>query len=246
MKHTNLYSVIFSLIFIITVKAQFNYLPAPVGNHQIVKHSQFSLSYNEENEQADWVAYELTVRETEIKRKRCDCFKQDDSVVTGSAKPSDYISTGFDKGHLSPAADNNISDSANAESFLMSNISPQLPGFNRGIWSDLEDWVRLQALTYNRIYVVSGPVFINDLGKLGSDSVAIPGYFYKVLLRFDGNKAKTIAFLIPQIGATGKINDYIVTVNTIETLTGIDFFPALDNSEENKIESQFEPNKWGF
>lgn len=246
MKFKTIYSLIFTLVFFVTVKAQFNYLPAKVGDHQVVKHIEYTLSYNEDNEQPDWVAYELTGQEAEMQRTRCNCFKKDTSVITGSATTADYSSTGFDKGHLSPAADNNISDSANAASFLMSNMSPQLPGFNRGIWADLEDWVRQQAIKYGKIYIVSGPVFINDLGTIGKDSVTIPGYFYKVLLRFDGDQAKTIAFLIPQIGSIGKIQDYIVTVNTIETLTGIDFFPALKDNVENKIESQLEPNKWGF
>ena len=246
MKLNYLFELLFFCAYLIPVQAQFNYLPAKIGDHQIVKHGQYTLSYNEANEQADWVAYELTSAEASASGNRCDCFKKDTAVKTGSAKPEDYASTGFDKGHLTPSADNYISDTANAESFLMSNISPQLPGLNRGLWADLEDWVRRQALIYNRIYVVTGPVFINDLGKLGSDSVTIPGYFYKVLLRFNGSKVKTIAFLIPQVGATGTIKDYIVPVNTIETLTGIDFFPALNNSAENKIESQYEPGQWGL
>lgn len=121
----------------------------------------------------------------------------------------------------------------------MSNMSPQLSGFNRGIWADLESWVRDQAEIYSTIYVVTGPVFVNNLGTIGSNNVTISGYFYKVLLRFDGTKAKTIAFLLPHVGATGQIKDYVVTVNTIETLTGLDFYPALSNSIENRVESQY-------
>jgi endonuclease G len=226
--------------------AQFNYLPAPAGSHQIISYTQFTLSYNEEHEQADWVAYELTDDEAAMQHSRCDCFKSDQQITTGSASKDDYTSTGFDKGHLSPAADNNMSDQANEESFLMSNMSPQLPGFNRGIWEELEQWVRQQAMVRTNIYVVVGPVFINNLGKLGTNEVTIPGYFYKVLLRFDGNVPKTIAFLLPQVGSIGHLKDYIVTVNTIETLTGLDFFPELEPSVENKVESQYEPGKWGL
>ena len=239
-------SFLFLAYYCSSALAQFNYLPAPVGNHQILTYTQFTLSYNEEHEQPDWVAYELTRTEALMFHDRCDCFHSDTDVTTGSASSSDYSSTGFDKGHLCPSADNNMSDDANRESFLMSNMSPQLPGFNRGIWADLEDWVRAQAVNYDTVYVVTGPVFVNNLGQLGTNNVTIPGYFYKIVLRFEDTKVKIIAFLLPQVGAVGQIQDYIVTANTIETLTGLDFFPALSSSVENKAESQFEKSTWGF
>lgn len=241
-----LFTLFFCLLSVSLTYSQFQYLPAQVDSHQEVDYSHFTLSYNEQNEQADWVAYMLTKEQAQMSRDRCDCFKTDANIGTGSATQTDYTSSGFDKGHLSPAADNNMSAQANEESFLFSNMSPQLPGFNRGIWADLEEWVRQQAIAHDTIYVVTGPVFRNNLGKMGPDSVTIPGYFYKCILRFDGTTAKTIAFLLPQVGATGEIKDYVVTVNTIETLTGIDFFPALDNSIENKAESQYELTKWGL
>jgi len=236
-----------SVLLACNVTAQtFSYLPAETNGHQKLTYTQFTLSYNEEHEQPDWVAYELTQDEATMNRERCDCFAKDDNVTTGSATESDYQSTGFDKGHLSPAADNNMSEQANRESFLMSNMSPQLPSFNRGIWAELESWVRAQAILHNTIYVVTGPVFLNNLGAIGANKVTIPGYFFKTLLRFDGDKAKSIGFLLPQVGATGNIEDYVVPVNTLESLTGIDFFPELSNSVENRVESQYELRRWGF
>lgn len=243
---TLVFTLLIAACSTIGISQDFNYLPAKVSDHQIITYTQFTLSYNEEHEQADWVAYELTREEVAMKEDRCDCFKSDKNVTTKSAAKSDYSSTGFDLGHLSPAADNNLSKKANKESFLMSNISPQLPGFNRGIWKALEEWTRQQAISDSIIYVVTGPVFVNNLGTLGKNEVSIPGYFYKVLLKKKDKKMLSIAFLIPQIGATGQIEDYIVTVNTIETITGIDFFPALGKSVEDKIESQYQTNNWGF
>ena len=225
---------------------EFNYLPAIVGDHQVISYTQFTLSYNEQHEQADWVAYELTSEEVAMKQDRCNCFKSDPNVITMSAAKNDYKSSGYDRGHLSPAADNNLSEEANEESFLMSNMSPQLPKFNRGIWKRLEGWVRNQATEHKSVYVVTGPVFIRNLGAIGKNNVTIPGYYYKVLLRMNNSKIRTIAFLIPQQYTTSDIKDYIVTVNRIETITGIDFFPELDNSIENKIESQSQPKKWGL
>ncbi|PCJ28519.1 MAG: DNA/RNA endonuclease [Flavobacteriales bacterium] len=245
MKNILLFSIALFICLGFTVD-DFNYLPATVGSNQVLKYTQFTLSYNEEHEQADWVAYELTDAEVAASQPRCNCFTTDKDVTTGSATKKDYTSTGFDKGHLSPAADNNMSEKANRESFLMSNMSPQLPQFNRNIWAKLEDWVRHKATEYKKIYVVTGPVFVNNLGTISNKKITIPGYYYKTILRFDGDKVKTIAFLLPHVGAVGELKDYVVPVNTIETLTGIDFYPELSSSIENKVESQLETKKWGF
>lgn len=243
-------AIIISLLFYIVLAGnkpvEFNYLPSAVGENQIISYSQFTLSYNEQHEQADWVAYELSYDEVKMKQERCDCFKADKNIESKSASKSDYRSTGFDLGHLSPAADNNLSPLANEESFFMSNISPQIPSFNRGIWKELEEWVRTKALEYNSVYVITGPVFVNNLGKIGKNEVTIPGYYYKVLLRNDSNTIKSVAFLIPHLAYSNNIKDFIVPVNTVETITGIDFFPHLDNSIENRIESQYQPGNWGF
>ena len=226
--------------------SEFNYLPDNVNDHQIIEYTQFTLSYNEQHEQADWVAYELTGEEVAMKLPRCNCFKSDTNVITISSSTGDYKLSGYDKGHLSPAADNNMSDTANRESFLMSNMSPQLPKFNRGIWKSLESWVRKKATEHKSVYVVTGPVFISNLGAIGENNVTVPGYYYKVLLRMNRSKIRSIAFLIPQQFSTSDIKDYIVTINYVETITGLDFFPDLDSSIENKIEAQLQPKKWGL
>ena len=224
----------------------FNHLPTNSSDNQLLEYTQFTISFNADHKQADWVAYELTAEEVAADMDRCDCFAKDKQITTVSPVSSDYSSTGFDKGHLAPAADNNMSELANRESFLMSNMSPQLPQFNRGIWADLEAWVREQATAHDVIYVATGPVFVNNLGHISDKEITIPGYFYKTILRFEEGKPKTIAFLLPHVGAVGELKDYIVSVNTVETMTGIDFYPALENKEENRAESQISPKKWGF
>ena len=239
----------FLLILILFAKvsfAQFNYLPSEIPGHQVVSYTQFTLSYNELKEQADWVAYELDKNEVQMTEPRCNCFSKDNRILSGSATPDDYVNSGFDKGHLSPSEDNQLSAENNRESFLMSNMSPQLHRFNNGIWKQLEIWVRQKAVEFDTVYVVSGPVFINNLGTIGKDSVTVPGYFYKALLRFENGSPKTIAFLIPQIGAVGELKDYIVPVNALESLTGIDFFPALNDSVENNVESRDNSSQWGL
>lgn len=244
--------IISVLVFLLSANlyAQFNYLPDSIEGHPVLHYSEFSLSYNEMHEQADWVAYQLTKTELEVARDRCDCFASDDSIATGSASPNDYSSSGFDRGHLAPSSTTKISEQANRESFLMTNMSPQLPGFNRGgfIWERLEEWEKQMAEEHDTLYVVTGPVFVNNLGHIGSNEVTIPGYFYKVILRFDEEgKAKTIAFLIPHVGSSNaELEDYIIPINALEQITGVDFFPSLPSSSENRVESQFAPTQWGF
>ncbi len=238
--------VLLSFLLIKVSYAQFNYLPGTIPGHQVVKYTQFTLSYNEKHEQADWVAYELDSAEAQMEAGRCNCFHKDTNIITGSATPQDYANSGFDKGHLSPSEDNQLSAANNRESFLMSNMSPQLHRFNNGKWKELETWVRAKAIEYDTIYVVSGPVFINNIGTIGADSVTIPGYFYKALLRFENGSPKMIAFLIPQIAAIGELKDYVVPVNALESITGIDFFPALPDSVENKAEASESLTAWGL
>ena len=101
-------------------------------------------------------------------------------VTTGSAHSSDYTKSGYDRGHLCPAADMDFNPVAMEESFFMSNISPQAPEFNRGIWKDLETEVRNWAKKEKKIYVVTGPVFRDNKGTIGEDKVTVPGYFFKI------------------------------------------------------------------
>ncbi len=252
------YTLLCVLLSCNVIAKTFEYLPDKIDGHQILAYRQFTISYNDIHEQPDWVAYELTEEELGIKRNRCNCFAKDYRVTTGSSTESDYEFTGFDKALLCPPAYNKKSDQASRECFLMSNISPQLPGFNSGIWYELESWVSDQAELYSTIFVVTGPAFLNNLGAIGENNkITIPGYFYKALLRFDDifdhSTAKTIGFLLPHIGATGNIEDYAVPINTLESITGIDFFPELkstievqDISIEDRVESQYDLSEWGF
>jgi endonuclease G len=138
-------------------------LPAVKKGEQVIRHAGYSFVYNEAYEQAAWVAYELTEKETDKQYDRTDKFIPDPSVITGSATDSDYSGSGYDRGHLAPAADMGWSSTSMAESFYFSNMSPQVPGFNRGIWKRLEEQVRSWAIEYDTIYVVTGPVLKGNM-----------------------------------------------------------------------------------
>ena len=224
------------------IAQQFNYLPNETGN-QVVVHSQYTLSYTETHEQAEWVAYELTAVEVRKKCDRTDNFREDPAVSTGSATLADYKGSGYDRGHLSPASDNKINcPTAMSESFFMSNMSPQIPGFNRGVWRRLETQVRDWATEYKKIYVVSGPVFVDNLGEIGDSKVTIPGKYYKVIL--DAKRMAGIGFILPNESSSADLSTFAISIDEIETQTGLDFFPSLEDTEEADVESSNDTGQW--
>jgi endonuclease G len=213
----------------------------PVSKGEIIRHTYYALSYSEENEQAAWVYYQLSSEINNGNQSRTDDFRVDPSVSTGSASLSDYKGSGYDRGHLCPAADMTQNKTSMSETFFLSNMSPQLAGFNRGIWSAVEDQVRKWALEYKNIYVVTGPIFKDNIGTIGEDAVTVPGFYYKVI--FDG-KDKMIGLILPNASSSKSIDQFVVTVDQIEKKTGIDFFPGLNDQLENKLEAASDWNSW--
>jgi len=222
----------------------YKYLPTHTG--EIIKHKNYILSYSEKFEQAEWVAYELSSNETVGLIKRDDDFRPDPVVKTGSANLKDYKGSGYDRGHLAPAADMGFSAAAMSESFYMSNMSPQKPSFNRGIWKNLETQVRNWAKVYDKIYVVTGGVLKSGLPFIGENRVAVPEKYYKIIFREKGSHAEMIAFLLANMKSEQPLSSFVVSVDEIEKLTGVDFFPQLPDGLENKLEAQRSAQNWDF
>lgn len=220
-----------------------DYLPSS-ANRQIVRREHYALSYAEEHEQAEWVAYELTEVEVQGLAERQDDFREDPEVRTGSASLKDYYRSGYDRGHLAPAADMKVTEDAMSESFYMSNMTPQEPSFNRGIWRKLEEEVRELAVENGRLFVVTGPVFGSNIKKIGENGVSIPQAYYKVLLDYTEPEVKAIAFLLANEGSKKDVYDFVVTIDSVEQVTSIDFFPALPDLEEAQLESMSNPSLW--
>ncbi len=211
-------------------------LPACTAS-QIVRHAGYSLQYDEGNEQAKWVAYQLTSAETIKRFKRTDNFAPDPVIATGSATDLDYRRSGYDRGHLAPAADMGWSSQTMIESFYYSNMSPQIPGFNRGIWKRLEEQVRSWAVELDTIYVVTGPVLTGKMSYIGPDHVAVPNYYYKAILYMRGKDARMLGFVMPNRASRNSLDDYAVSVDSIEKLTGLDLYAGLQNAVEASLEN---------
>ena len=211
----------------------YSYLPTSTTK-QIVKHTYYTLSYSEKFEQAEWVAYELKkeyLKNNDFKRPY---FIEDPKVSTGSADWRNYKKSGYDKGHLCPAGDMEFSEDAYNDTFYTSNISPQKHDFNSGIWNRLEQKTRYWAGKYNDIYIVTGGILKDSDKKIGTEKVAVPKYFYKIIVAKSGKEHKAIAFLVPNQDSDKSLYDFVVPIETLESMTGIDFFPNLKNLKSSK------------
>ena len=210
----------------------------------VVSHNFYTLSYSEKHEQAEWVAYNLNDKHISKNDFKRPYFVVDRKVKTKSADWRNYKNSGYDRGHLCPAGDRTFNFDAYYETFLTSNISPQNHDFNRGIWNRLEQKTRYWANKYNDIYVVTGGILQGDLNSIGDERVSIPDYFYKIILAKREGEYKSVAFIIPNESSSRSFYEYAVTIDEIESKTKIDFFPHLESSVENNLESKIDLRAW--
>jgi len=217
------------------------------GKRFIIKHNYYTLQYDEETEQPDWVSYTVTkdmILSGHV--KRTDDFRVDPWVPTGSATPQDYYKSGYDKGHLCPAGDMAFSKEAMSETFYMSNMSPQKPEFNRGGWKRLEEKERKWAVEDGSISIVDGPIFYRDRKheEIGVNKVDVPDAYFKVILDNEEQDIKAIGFIMPNSKITKPLEDYAVSVDQVEKVTGLEFYPNLPKERASIIESKADYNKW--
>lgn len=219
-------------------------IPLLKQNETLTSHTGFSLCYQEEYEQASWVAYELTAKETVSITSRTNKFISDPTIRSGSATQADYAGSGYDRGHLAPAADMGWSIQTMKESFYFSNMSPQLPSFNRGIWKKTEEQVRDWAREYGKLFVATGPVLEKGLPFIGPNKVAIPNYYYKALLRCNPSDTSAIGILIPHAASSLPITSFYICIDNLERTTGLDFFHHLPDVTEQRVEKNCRAGEW--
>jgi endonuclease G len=200
-------------------------LPQKITNeNQIVYHKGYILSYNETYEQANWVKYTLTPNDLiGYNFDRTNNFKEDTLIKTGSATNRDYSGSGYDRGHLKPAGDAATDSIEMVETFFLSNVSPQDPSFNRGIWKKLENYVRVVALESDSVVVITGGVLTVGLKTIGPNKVAVPNHYYKVLFIYNNNMFETLCFILPNKKSTEELSVYLVDLKTLELFVGLEF-----------------------
>ncbi|MBQ7645131.1 MAG: DNA/RNA non-specific endonuclease [Spirochaetales bacterium] len=223
-------------------------IPAYVEGHEVVRHTGYTLSWNEQHLVADWVAYELTATELDTQESsRSEDFRPDESVRR-SSQLDDYRGSGYSRGHLAPAQDFKWSANAMSDTFYLTNMVPQeQDNYNGGIWLKAENATRDCARITGTVYVVTGPVLTDGpFETIGANKVTVPKQCYKALLIIDTDgTVQTIAMSIPQTAKKKEsISNYLMTVDELEKLTGLDFFIELDDEIENAAESKFDIDFW--
>ena len=198
-----------------------------------------------ETHQPNWVSWELLPSETDGESGRSDKFRGDDSVE-GSAETWDYSYSGYDRGHMAPAGDMKWSPKAMEESFLMTNICPQAADLNRGSWKKLEEKCRQKAIADSAIIIVCGPIFRKGeaVERIGETGVAVPRQFFKVILSPYADPPTAIGFIMPNGPVPGGMQTHAVSVDSVEAVTGHDFFSALPDQLEQQLEKQCNFPAW--
>lgn len=207
-------------------------------NEQVITHTGYTVSYNNFYKTPNWVAWELTQFETTGEESRTDKFLPDPELPEPRVVTSDYSNSGYDRGHMAPAADMKWSKQAMKESFYMSNICPQNRKLNRDDWEDLEETCRRWAKKYGKAYIVCGPIYDTKSPKrIGKNGVAVPDRFFKVVLVYKEKEPIAMGFIFENKAHHQNLKNYMVSVDKVEEETGLDFFHQLPDNIENRIES---------
>lgn len=214
---------------------------APTSDGQALTNASYLVDFDVQSGVAFWVHYALTAQECMGAVPRKDAFRPDDRVA-GSPTASSYASSGYDRGHLKPAADSRSSAAEMRNSFLMTNMAPQSPNLNRGIWKKLEEGVRTWGLAYGEVHVTCGPSDLTD--HTLSSGVRVPSAFWKVVLRTSPDTT-CLAFRFPNANKVpGALEDYLVTVDELEAELGMDLFPSLPDAIERRVEAVSSKTTW--
>ena len=210
----------------------------------LLQRTGYITSYNTQTRCPDWVAWHLTADHTSGSYKRSGMkFHEDEDVPTPRATHMDYMNSGYDRGHMCPSGDNKWSAQAQQDCFLLTNICPQNHQLNSGLWNDLEMRCRTWANRMGDLYIVCGPIWGKEHRKIGRNKVAVPEGFFKAVLCTNG-RAKAVGFCCPNSNIRGTIDDYAMSIDELEELTGLDFFYQLDSKTQQRIEAQYDMSEW--
>lgn len=212
---------------------------------QLLRRVGYVVSYNPETHIPNWVAWQLTESHTTGPYMRKGIEFQEDNEAEGvKVNTFDYSRSGYDRGHMCPSGDNKWDKTAQQQSFLMTNICPQNRNLNAGDWNEMENQCRKWAKQYGRIYIVAGPILYNQKHKtIGKAKVVVSEAFFKVVLCMEGTP-KAIGFIYKNEAGNRPKGDYVNSIDAIERITGFDFFPALEDALEAKVETEANLADW--
>lgn len=219
--------------------SQFVYKGAPISkriNTIYECNANYAINYRTDTKTAEYVVERVEYTPSGV--ERVNDFKADTKLPSNvRSELIDYAGQSYDRGHLSPAADNTASTSIMADSFLLSNMVPQNPANNRGIWKKLETQTRTWAKSYGPVYVVTGTLYNPVYKTIGIHKVGVPDFMWKVIVSPSTNRA--ISFLIPNQNVPAKdLPTFAMTIDNLESLTSLNFMPNLNTIDEANLESK--------
>ena len=215
-------------------------------DEQILTRASYIVSYNKKTKCPNWVAWRLTREHANGDVSRMgNAFHEDQEVPAPRALNADYKQSGFSRGHMCPAGDNKWDREVMYETFLLSNVCPQNANLNSGLWNQIEISCRRWAEKYDDIYIICGPMYFKskEMQYIGENNVAIPDAFFKVILCLNGDP-KCIGFICRNTDGNKKKDMYANTLEEVERLTGLHFFPQLDPETRKLVESEADISMW--
>lgn len=219
-------------------------VPKKDKRHNIIEHENITISYFNPFGQAAWVAYELTKEEingsiSSEKKK----ITADPKFEKATSSVKDYKGSDMLMGHIAPIKDMSFSEQSLNECFYITNITPMKAGFVNGVWTNIEELIRYWAKEYGSVYIVSGPVLTDPPYKtIGKNKISVPKHFYKVVMT--GDKSQALGFVVSNRNTTTGLYSLAKSVNEVEELTGIDFFPSMNDEAEESVESKYDKHQW--
>lgn len=223
-------------------------MPASAGKPVLIQHTWYAIGYDEPHRVPYWTYYHLTAGQVNHDTlDRVGDFVSDPKAAAVQGNNNDYKASGYDKGHMVPCEDMSFDSGAMSETFYYSNCVPQTSKLNRGQWKNLEQLTRNWAIDNGAVEVFSGVVPGKSLPPLGASKIMVPANCYKIVLDYSEPGVKAIAFVMPnQDKALDDVQQYACTIDHVESLTGIDFFPELPDEVEKSVEASFDLKAWNW
>lgn len=214
--------------------------------HCTIQYEGFRVTFSPTHHQPAFVAWEMDAEKAsaEVADRKDFNFRSDDNV-DGCPTLADYRRSGYDRGHMAPAADMKWSTQAMADCHYLTNICPQDNALNGGPWSTVEKNTRTWTQHFGRLYIVAGPV-LNDIltDTIGETGIPVPERFFKVIIAPEADPPMGIAFLMPNHRFEGGAQATVTSIDNIEAITGYDFFSSLPDDIEQYIEQQHALAPW--
>ena len=213
---------------------------------QILHRKGYVVSYNKDYLIPNWVAWHLTEEHLYGDTKRSsNAWHEDTDVPTPRATSKDYKGSGWTRGHMCPAGDNKWDGEAMYETFMFTNCCPQDGKLNSGTWNQIELACRRWAEKYGDVYIVCGPVFLNQKHKvIGENRVVVPEAFFKVVVCLKKGHEKGIGFICRNNDGNKQMDLYVNSIKQVERITGITFFPHLTQEIADKVKNDAKLNEW--